>query len=555
MLRDPPRSLTTIPRTMKRLLPLLPAILSAAASAQLVVPSGTTPTIQSAINAAAPSNTITVLPGTYTENLNFQGKAITLQSLSGPAVTILDGGGTAPVVTMSTGEARTTVLAGFTIRNGANLSSSPIGNGGGIVLNGTSPTIRDCWITKNSCFGYGGGICGQPAGSSGSSPLIEDCRFVGNGVTSTGLGSGGALAFINGSTAAANVPEIRRCLFRDNVVPTRGGGFYCAYYCNAVIEDCFFTGNSTTAAGAATSLSGGAAIFISLVSNITVKNCVIAGNTTSSTSGAVKTFNIPGSTFVNCTIVNNAKGSVGCISSAAVGGTNNTLDFVNCILWGNGTTEVTSVTSGSTVPVVNINYSTVSGGYAGTSNLSVDPKLANVMSGNARLLPGSPCIDAGDSAHAALPLKDFEGDPRQVGAAVDIGADERVPTSVLVYADRESIPVSSPGTTTITIEAGAARAGQIYAVLAGLSGTTPGLDLFGMHLPLNLDAMTNFGLSVFPTFAGALDATGHAAATMPLGTAPLTPYLAGQVLSFSAATMTLSAITAFANADNVRLVP
>src|SRR4029077_10976303 len=57
------------------------------------------PTIQSGINASTDGDTVLVAPGTYTENLKFMGKAITVKSAKGAAVTIIDGGGVAPVVT------------------------------------------------------------------------------------------------------------------------------------------------------------------------------------------------------------------------------------------------------------------------------------------------------------------------------------------------------------------------------------------------------------------------------------------------------------------------
>jgi serine protease len=49
------------------------------------------PTIQAAINAAANGDVIQVAPGTYIENINFQGKAIRLSSDQGPQVTVIDG--------------------------------------------------------------------------------------------------------------------------------------------------------------------------------------------------------------------------------------------------------------------------------------------------------------------------------------------------------------------------------------------------------------------------------------------------------------------------------
>ena len=50
-------------------------------------------TIQAALNAAAPGDQIEVAPGTYPEVTQFQGKAVTLLSSGGPAVTTIDGTG------------------------------------------------------------------------------------------------------------------------------------------------------------------------------------------------------------------------------------------------------------------------------------------------------------------------------------------------------------------------------------------------------------------------------------------------------------------------------
>ena len=51
-----------------------------------------------------------------------------------------------------------------------------------------------------------------------------------------------------------------------------------------------------------------------------------------------------------------------------------------------------------------------------------DPLFVDLLGRDLHLRPRSPCRDAG--VYVLLPCEDFEGDPRVMGAAVDIGADE-----------------------------------------------------------------------------------------------------------------------------------
>ncbi|GAG31764.1 unnamed protein product, partial [marine sediment metagenome] len=61
---------------------------------------------------------------------------------------------------------------------------------------------------------------------------------------------------------------------------------------------------------------------------------------------------------------------------------------------------------------------------AGTGDISVDPKLADVAYDNMHIQPDSPCRDAGDDGVVEPDWVDMDGQARDDGGGVDIGADE-----------------------------------------------------------------------------------------------------------------------------------
>ena len=130
-------------------------------------------TIQAAIDFAMDTDEIIVAPGTYAETINFLGKAITVRSSEGAAVTTIDGTGLFDsVVKCITGEGSDTVLDGFTITGG-----STFDDGGGMYNSGSSPTVTNCTFSGNSASfdGIGGGMS-----NSGGSPTVTNCTFSGN---------------------------------------------------------------------------------------------------------------------------------------------------------------------------------------------------------------------------------------------------------------------------------------------------------------------------------------------------------------------------------------
>ena len=91
------------------------------------------PTIQAGINTASDGDTVLVSPGTYIENINFNGKNIVVGSLflvTGDTFyisqTVINGDSSGHVVSIINGDS-TTVLSGFTITDGY------ADQGGGIV--------------------------------------------------------------------------------------------------------------------------------------------------------------------------------------------------------------------------------------------------------------------------------------------------------------------------------------------------------------------------------------------------------------------------------------
>lgn len=110
------------------------------------------PAIQTAVANAAAGDTGLVAPGTYVENIDFLGKAITLQRSGGSDVTTIDGSGcttgstSCSVVTCTSGEGAATVLDGLTITGGGPGTLDGQWRGGGMFNHGSSPTVTNLHV-------------------------------------------------------------------------------------------------------------------------------------------------------------------------------------------------------------------------------------------------------------------------------------------------------------------------------------------------------------------------------------------------------------------------
>lgn len=152
--------------------------------------------IQSAINLSRNGDVIDVAPGTYNENINFNGKQIQLRSSSGAASTTINGRNSGTTVTIS-GNAQ---ISGFTI-TGGNASF-----GAGMSVSGNGTLISNNIFSGNA---QGAGGFGAAIGGNGASPIISNNIFTNNSSDSQHLS--GAVSFVNSSS-----PTIQNNLFYNN---------------------------------------------------------------------------------------------------------------------------------------------------------------------------------------------------------------------------------------------------------------------------------------------------------------------------------------------------
>ena len=227
------------------------------ASAETIMVPKETESIQEAIDLAQGDDVILVEPGRYNETINFKGKAITIKSTKGAAVTTIDGWNLDDsVVKCISGEGPSTVFDGFTVTGGTGnreLYSDTETVGGGLLCLHSSPTIKNCIFVSNISTYQGGAIfngdrsntkiqnCkirantserGGGVYNSRGRPEIRDTEIANN---TAEYGGGGVYNF------GSNV-RIISSSFKHNRAQYNGGGVY-DYDSGGRVEDCVFTDN------------------------------------------------------------------------------------------------------------------------------------------------------------------------------------------------------------------------------------------------------------------------------------------------------------------------
>lgn len=223
---------------MKKGVALIGALLflygTAYATVWYVHPDSTLNSIQAALDSCADNDTVLVGPSIYYENPvwpNTQG--IDLISEYGPDTTIIDGDILNRVIIIAIAVDPTTIIEGFTIRNGY----IPDAYGGGIYCAGASPTITGNIISYNTAEIGGGIACEFCYPFITGNIIVENTAIVAGwlGGFGGGVWCNGSWATIAGNTIIGNSAE--NC----------GGGILCmaCYDSSLTIYDNTITENSS----------------------------------------------------------------------------------------------------------------------------------------------------------------------------------------------------------------------------------------------------------------------------------------------------------------------
>jgi hypothetical protein len=352
------------------------------------------PTIQAGIDAAQPGDTVIVAKGTYTGagnyNLDFHGKAITVQSENGPYNCMID---CEDILghrgfTFQNNEGNDSIVRGFTITRGYKYTG-----GAAISMEGSSPTITDCFITGNRTIGipglgdaYGGAI----SCVMNSNPIIRNC-------------------VINNNVAKADIGPF------DNGSDGEGGGLHCSFNSNVIIENCIVHSNKAIGGESLPSIDywggdgKGGGIFSTDDSHLVIRNCLLYNN---SAIGGYNNFSVLGRaqggaifgshSISNCTIVANILSSHYSSKEGYGVYSNSGSTITDSILWENSNDDVAG--TGQTVT-----YSCIQEPISGIGNIFSDPRfvagpfidyhLSQIAAGQA---VQSPCVDAGSDTAANL---------------------------------------------------------------------------------------------------------------------------------------------------------
>ncbi len=396
-------------------------------------------TIRRGVQAARTAGDIVILDnGTFSgsENRNIHLESnldVVIQSRNGPQNTTIDLQNSGRAFNFH-GE-NSAVLDGLTIINGSST------NGGALYVNGSAgvlPVISNCRFRNNYASGDGGAIYIDMTVVMSSRVVIRSCIFSSNNANNRG---GAVGVRMSGDPPAYGDAafEVDNCSFSENSA-LQGGAIGSSQDEMVISSNYSVVKNSRFFSN--TALQGGA-ISLGTVAYISVTHCFFSYNTAIARGGAASS--LTGSSFVNSIFFKNTAyvdgGAIWASCGDAVTSVvhcsfaNNSaleqgggirikgnMDLVSSILWGNHAGDKGQQVHFSDIypHALNVDHSNIQGGLAGMfdpadpnvtasslgGNLNSDPVFA--LAEDLHLMPGSPCIDAGNNA--AVPVDSFDLD-------------------------------------------------------------------------------------------------------------------------------------------------
>jgi formylglycine-generating enzyme required for sulfatase activity len=442
-------------------------------------------TIQDAVDAAVDGDTVLVSNGVYRTGGRAWGEltnrvtvssAITVRSVNGPALTVIEGSGPQgeQAVRCWAAPAGGAWLCGFTLTNGfTTTNGNPYVMGSGAGAWGG--TVSNCIAAGNTALLEGGGLYnvivydsvvkGNLAGWGGgvSRATLFRSRIDGNSVSFDGGGvylSTLTDCLLASNSAAYDGGGGDSCTF-SNCVVVGNSGNWGGGALDSVLVGCVVDGNTANCGGGTW---GGSS-----------RNCLVVRNISPLGGGAY------GGSLANCTLTGNSSGRGGGATDSAL---------TNCIVWLN------TASTESNVANCVVSYSCTTPDPGGAGNITADPLFIDPANGNFHLQSASPCLDMGTDEAWMTGAVDLDGNPRIQGLAVDIGAYEHA--AVLGYIQCLLLPGAATGAQW-RIASGADTnwhgSGQVSAPLAPAAGpyTVTFLAVGGWTTPADIGGIAVSG--------------------------------------------------------------
>jgi hypothetical protein len=134
-----------------------------------------------------------------------------------------------------------------------------------------------------------------------------------------------------------------------------------------------------------------------------------------------------------------------------------------------------------------------------------------------------------------------------------------IASGATLSSNSADVPLSTGGQQSLALDAGAVHAGRTYLLAGSLSGTSPGIPVGSITVPLNFDGyllytVTNPNLFPLTNSLGALDGAGRATAAFGLP-AGFPPSLAGLVVHHAFVVLGTTGLLEASNALPVTLIP